>query len=67
MERCETRSRVVSWQVKFLRVIAYVVRFVENCLRVPRLHDPLTVDKLSDAEGMVPRPVQLKSYRKEVL
>ena len=48
-------------------MIAYVVRFVENCLRVPRLHDPLTVDKLSDAEGMVPRPVQLKSYRKEVL
>ena len=45
---------------KFLRVIAYVVRFVQNCLRVSRLHGLLTVDKLSDAEVMVLRQLQLE-------
>ncbi|KAK2558628.1 hypothetical protein P5673_018821 [Acropora cervicornis] len=42
-------------------------KFLRNCLRVPRLHDPLTVDELSDAEVMVLRQVQLESYREEVL
>ena len=45
-------ERFSDW-FKFLHVIAYVVGFVQNCLRVPRLHGPLTVDELSDAEVMV--------------
>ena len=36
-------------------------------MRVPRLHGPLTVDELSDAEVMVLRQVQRESYREEVL
>ena len=59
-------ERFSDW-FKFLRVIAYVVRFVQNCLRVSRLHSPLTVDELSDAEVVVLRQAQLESYREEVL
>ncbi|XP_067055870.1 uncharacterized protein [Acropora muricata] len=59
-------ERFSDW-FKFLSVIAYVVRFVQNCLRVPRLHGFLTVDELSDAEVMVLHQVQLESYREEVL
>lgn len=48
-------------------MIAYVVRFVQNCFRVSRLQGPWLVDELSDAEVMVLPQVQLESYPEEVL
>ena len=57
-------ERFSDW-FKFLRVLAYVVRFVQNSSKVAKLQGPLTVEEINDVEVMVLRQVQQESYPEE--
>ena len=57
-------ERFSEW-FKFLCVLAYVVRFIQNSSKMAKVQGPLTVDEINDAEVMVLRQAQQESYCEE--
>lgn len=52
--------------LKFLHVLAYVVRFIQNSSKMAKVEGPLTVDEINDADIMVLRQAQQESYCEEL-
>ena len=58
-------ERFSDW-FKYLRVVAYVIRFIQNSSKVAKVRGPLTVEEVNDAEIMVLRQVQQESFSDEL-
>ena len=58
-------ERFSDW-FKYLRVLAQVIRFIQNCSKMAKVRGPLTVEEINDAEIMVLRQAQQESYSDEL-
>ena len=58
-------ERFSDW-FKYLRVVAYVIRFIQNSSKMANVRGPLTVEEVNDADIMVLRQAQQESFSDEL-